>query len=206
MITLHHASMSRSTRILWLLEELSAPYEIKRISILRPDGSGGPDPANPHPMRQVPVIEDDGVVINETILIMLHLTDKFANAGLAPPPDHAKRSAYMGWLGQCIGLLDPMLTALALKQPLSERQEAARAVLARNLASALDRNTYLLGTDFSTADLAWFSYLRLAPDFLGQIPGLAEWVERINARPALAKARSLDSDPSEQGNFGSTRN
>lgn len=198
--------MSRSTRILWLLEELSAPYEIKRISILRPDGSGGPDPSNPHPMRQVPVIEDEGVVINETMFIMLHLTDKFADAGLAPPPDHAKRSAYMGWLGQCIGLLDPMLTALAFKQPLSERQEAARLVLARNLGSALGRDSYLLGTDFSTADLAWFSYLRLAPDFLGQIPGLAEWIERINARPALARARSLDSDPNEQGNFGSTRN
>lgn len=196
MITIQHASMSRSTRILWLLEELGAPYEIKRISILRPDGSGGPDPSNPHPMRQVPVIEDDGVVIVETMVIMLHLTDKFGYAGLAPLPDDFRRSAYMGWLGQCIGLLDPMLTTLALKQPLSDRQEAARWILAENLQSALAQNAYLLGKDFSTADLAWFSYLRLAPDFLGAIPRLPEWIERINARPALARARSLDSEAS----------
>lgn len=195
MITIFHTPMSRSTRVLWLLEELKAPYRIERISILRPDGSDGPDPANPHPLRQVPVIDDDGAAIVETMVIILHLVDKFPQAGLAPGASDPGRAEFMGWLGRCIGVLDPMLTALAMKEQLSDRQEAAKAILAKRVAAALATNRFLLGETFSAADLVWFSYLRLAPDFLGSIPGLAEWIERINARPALARARALDSIP-----------
>lgn len=187
--------MSRSTRVLWLLEELEAPYRIERISILRPDGSDGPDPANPHPLRQVPVIDDDGAVVVETMVIMLHLIDKYPETALAPNASHPARAEFMQWLGLCIGVLDPMLTSLAMKLPLTDRQEAARAILSQRLATALASNPFLLGDSFSAADLVWFSYLRLAPDFLGTIPGLTGWIERINARPALARARALDSAP-----------
>lgn len=195
MITIFHSPMSRSTRILWLLEELKAPYQIERISILRPDGSDGPDPANPHPLRQVPVIEDDGAVIVETMIIILHLVDKFPQGGLAPQASEPARAEFMEWLGLCIGVLDPILTSLALKQPLTDRQEAARTILADRVHAALQAHRYLLGASFSAADLVLFSYLRLAPDFLGAIRALPEWIERINARPALASARALDSMP-----------
>ena len=57
MITLYHAPQSRSSRIIWLLEELGAPYEIRPVSIFRPmSGQGAPDPANPHPDKRVPAI------------------------------------------------------------------------------------------------------------------------------------------------------
>ena len=54
MLTLFHAPQSRSSRIIWLLEELGADYEIRYVDIQRRDGSGGPDLANPHPARRSP--------------------------------------------------------------------------------------------------------------------------------------------------------
>ena len=67
MITMYNATLSRSTRVLWLLEELGAPYEMVSVEIARPDGSGGPDPANPHPLKQVPCIRDGGAMIVESL-------------------------------------------------------------------------------------------------------------------------------------------
>lgn len=60
MLTLIHAPLSRSSRIIWLLEELGAEYEIRYVDIRRWDGSGGPDENNPHPHKQVPALLHDG--------------------------------------------------------------------------------------------------------------------------------------------------
>jgi glutathione S-transferase len=66
MITLYHRPRSRSTRLIFLLEELGAPYTIQLVSIRTRDGGGALDPANPHPHGKVAVISDDGVVVFES--------------------------------------------------------------------------------------------------------------------------------------------
>lgn len=60
MITLFHCPKSRSTRFIFLLEELGAPYQIRQVTVRRPDGTGAVDPANPHPRGKAPAISDDG--------------------------------------------------------------------------------------------------------------------------------------------------
>src|SRR5262245_66236261 len=80
MLTLHHAPQSRSSRILWLLEEVGATYQIALTNIPRPDGSGASDPKNPHPDKKVPALVDDGVLVTESAAIVLYLTDKFPAA------------------------------------------------------------------------------------------------------------------------------
>ncbi|MEE4454901.1 glutathione S-transferase N-terminal domain-containing protein [Novosphingobium resinovorum] len=78
MITLFHAPQSRSSRIIWLLEELGTAYEIRPVSIFRPmTGEGQPDPANPHPDKRVPAILHDGALITESVAIALYLADAF---------------------------------------------------------------------------------------------------------------------------------
>lgn len=85
MLTLFHAPRSRSTRFIWLLEELGAPYAIRKVDIYRAvSQSGARDPANPHPHGQVPALSDDGTLITESSAIALYLTDKFPDAGLGP--------------------------------------------------------------------------------------------------------------------------
>src|SRR5687767_15011209 len=63
MLTLYHAPQSRSTRIIWLLEELGAEYNLIYTNIPRMDGSGGPDENNPHPDKKVPALAHNGALI-----------------------------------------------------------------------------------------------------------------------------------------------
>src|ERR1700759_4444780 len=98
MITLYHAPKSRSSRFIFLLEELGAPYEIKTVSIRRGDGSGALDPANPHPHGKTPAISDDGTLVFESAAIALYLTDKFPGNGIGPLIGDPKRGAYLSWL------------------------------------------------------------------------------------------------------------
>src|ERR1700675_784006 len=88
MITLYHAPRSRSSRIIWLLEELGVPYKIELTSIVRGDGTGGtpaPDSyTRIHPFKKVPAIEDNGAVVYESAGIALYLPDAYPKAGIGP--------------------------------------------------------------------------------------------------------------------------
>lgn len=192
MITLFNATMSRSTRVLWLLEELGAEYELVPVSIRRPNGSGGPDPANPHPLGQVPCILHDGELIVESLAIWMHLADSFPSAGLAPRLGDPRRAEYVGWLGLATCVFEPLVTAALTHVPLDERKQAARSYLAQRLGAALDRHGWLLWDRFSAVDLVYGSLLRFAPDALGPLPQIGAWLERMSARPALARVRQQE--------------
>ncbi len=192
MITTFNAPLSRSTRLLWLLEEIGAPYELVPVEIARPDGSGGPDPANPHPLKQVPCILDDGEMIVESLAIWIHLGDLHPEAGLAPPPGDPKRAEYIGWLGLATAVFEPLVAlALAGAKP-SDRQAAARAFLDARFAAALGRGPWLLGERFSIVDLVYASLLFFFPQALTQTDAIAGWLERVAARPALARVREKE--------------
>ena len=195
MITLYNAALSRSTRVLWLLEEIGAPYRLVPVTIARPDGSGGPDPANPHPLKQVPCILDDGELIVESLAIWLHLGDLHPEARMAPPPGDPKRAEYVGWLGLATAVLEPLVAAAMAGAPLSDRQAAARAYLDARLAWALARGPWLLWNRFSTVDLVYASLLRFFPQALTQTDEVGAWLERIAVRPALARVRAKDLAP-----------
>ncbi|MGH8276020.1 MAG: glutathione S-transferase N-terminal domain-containing protein, partial [Steroidobacteraceae bacterium] len=95
MITLYHRPKSRSTRFIFLLEELDAPYTIRIVNTRTRDGGGAVDPANPHPHGKVPAISDDGVVVFESPAIALYLTDKFPRNRIGPLAGEADRGAYL---------------------------------------------------------------------------------------------------------------
>jgi glutathione S-transferase len=112
MITLYHAPQSRSSRIIWLLEELEAPYEIRPVSIFRPfTGEGSPDPANPHPDKRVPAILDNGVLVAESIAIVLYLTDRFPAAQLGRHVGDPGRGDYLTWLAWYAAEMEPAMMA-----------------------------------------------------------------------------------------------
>jgi glutathione S-transferase len=193
MITLFNATMTRSTRVLWLLEELRADYRIEPISIARPDGSGGPDTNNPHPLKQVPVIEHDGNVIVESVVIWLHLIDQHPEAGLAPSLRAPERADFMSWLGMATAVVEPLITAHISGAGWSTRQQEAAAHVLARVENALERTDYLTGRSFQGVDLIYFSLLRLCPPLLPSSSRAADWQARIAARPALARARAKDS-------------
>jgi glutathione S-transferase len=119
MLTLYHAPKSRSSSIVWLLEELGAPYQKHIVDIRRPDGSGSgtPDPNNPHPHGKVPALDHDGHRVFETAAIALYLTDLFPEKGLGPQVGDPLRGEYLSWLAYRPSVLEPALMMRRLNVP-----------------------------------------------------------------------------------------
>ena len=138
MITLYHHPKSRSTRCIFLLEELGVPYDLKHVNIRRRDGSGALDPANPHPHGKVPAISDDGVLVFESPAIALYLTDKFPERRLGPQVGDSGRGAYLSWLCYYSAVLEPALVSKFMNSEVPRGtagwvavEEAITAVLAQ---------------------------------------------------------------------------
>ncbi|MDO9474202.1 MAG: glutathione S-transferase [Caulobacter sp.] len=190
MLTLFHAPKSRSTRMIWLLEELGAPCEIKVVDIVRPSG-GARDPANPHPHGQVPALVDDGVLITESAAIALYLTDRFREQPMGPAVGDPLRGPYLTWLAYYAGVLEPVIAA-RWSGKAGEAENAAYEILDGQLKGALERGPWLLGDDFSAADIMFISLLQFARQMLPPHAVYGDWLARAQTRPALARALLKD--------------
>lgn len=194
MITLYHAPKSRSSRIVWLLEELEAPYAIRPVSIFRAmSGTGEPDPANPHPDRQVPALVDGDTLVAESTAIVLYLTDAFPASGLGPLPDEPGRGEYLTWLAWYAAALEPAVFAAFGKElegnPMKKRGYDA---VVRRLETALAKGPYLMGERFTGADILVSGALAFARQGLPESAALDAYAQRCLSRPACVRAEALD--------------
>jgi glutathione S-transferase len=196
MISLFHAPKSRSSRMIFLLEELQVPYEIKLVTIRRRDGSGTLDPANPHPHGKVPTISDDGAVVFESSAIALYLTDQYPKNHLGPLVGEPERAAYLTWLSYYCGVLEPAIVSKFLNQEVP--RGTAGWVVAEEVMPvvlrALARQPYLLGESFSAADVLYgttFALFAQSP-LLPKSALIEQYVQRIVSRPAYARAQARD--------------
>lgn len=195
MLTLHHAPRSRSSRILWLLEELGAEYAIKLTDIPRMDGSGGPDPANPHPDKKVPALVDDGALITESVAIVLYLTDKYPEAGIGPAIGDRLRGPYLSWLAYYAGVIEPVINvgyAGLADHPHLGRAWGSRAQVDARILGALKAGPYMLGERFSGADILIASMGHFAREMLPADALVDSYLGRCNDRPALARAAAKE--------------
>lgn len=196
MLTLIHAPLSRSGRILWLLEELGAQYDVRYVSIRRWDGSGGPDDDNPHPHKQVPALLHNGSLVTESTAITLYLTDIHPESEFGRPVGHPKRGAYLSWLAYYAGVIEPTGTAF-----ISGMTQANPALakgyqeMCAHVVSTLDKQPYLLGEKISGADVMLGGALAWMRKLLPGSAGVDRYVQRVTSRPALARAREIDSKP-----------
>jgi glutathione S-transferase len=192
MITLYHRPQTRSGSIVWLLEELGAPHEIKTVASLRgPDGSGTRDPANPHPHGKVPVLTDDGHTIFESGAIALYLTDKFPEAKMGPLPGEAMRGEYLSWLFYRPGVMEPafMERRMGFAHVHGAMGWGTPEEVEEVLNAHLSKNKYFLGDEFSAADIMVGGgiYFMTMFKMMAETPVTKEYCARITARPAFAK-------------------
>jgi glutathione S-transferase len=196
MITLFHSPKTRSTRFIFLLEELEAPYALKVVTTRTRDGSGVVDPANPHPHGKVPAISDDGVTVFESPAIATYLTDKFPKNRIGPLVGDPKRGAYLSFLAYYTGVLEPAFMSKFMKMdvPVGTAgwvpvEEAMSFVI-----KTLSQGPYLLGAEFSAADVLYATTFAM----FGQSPMLRQsdvveaYVKRCIERPAYLRAQARD--------------
>jgi len=196
MITLYHAPRSRSSRFIFLLEELGVPYEIAKVNIRRGDGSGALDSGNPHPHGKVPVIRDGETVVYESAAIALYLTDKFPAAGIGPVVGDAKRGAYLTWLAYYAGVMEPSWTSAFMKTevPRGTAGWVKTGEVMDLVNSTLAKSPYILGEKFSAADILIGTTFKLfmGSPLLPKTDLLEAYVQRVVGRPAYARAAAKD--------------
>jgi glutathione S-transferase len=193
-ITLFHAPQSRSSRIVWLLEELNVPYEIQPVSIFRPmTAEGLPDPANPHPDKRVPAILHDDALITESVAIALYRADAFPAAGLAPALGDRRRGEYLTWIAWYATELEQALFA-GLSGALADSPQKQRdhGAVVERLRSALAQGLYVMGDVFTSADVLIGSALAFGRHAFPADEVLDAYVERCRSRPAAIRGVALD--------------
>jgi glutathione S-transferase len=198
MITLYHAPRSRSSRIIWLLEELGEPYKIELTSIVRGDGTGvaAPDSyARIHPLKKVPAIEHEGGIVYESAGIALYLTDAFPKAGIGPKVGDKKRADYVRWLFFYPSILEPVAAA-RFRGWDKDGQDTGFGkfeIVEATIAAAIEAGPYILGEKFSAADVLYGSVCQF---FKGNLfPARKcydDYLERLTARPAYVRALAKD--------------
>jgi glutathione S-transferase len=191
MLTLHHAPRSRSSRIVWLLEELGADYRLVITDISRMDGPGAADPANPHPDKKVPALVHDGVLITESVAIVQYLADLYPKAGLAPAMGDPERGPYLTWLAYYAGVIEPIINlefAGLADNPAMQRTFTTRAAVDARILGALEKGPYMLGERFSGADIVIASIGQFLREMLPAGPVIDAYLQRCGERPALPRA------------------
>jgi len=198
MLTLFHSPQSRSSAIMTLVEEMGIQdwIDIREVTIPRQDGSGGRDPANPHPEGKVPALLHDGVLVTERAAIILHLTTLFPDSGLSPKAGTPEWGAFAAWLAWYQGVLEPVVIfeGAGIAHPWLDATFRDHKTAAARIRAALEKGPWLLGETYSAADLlchapyAWFE--EATPDD----PLIRDWVERCKARPARARVLSADAE------------
>jgi glutathione S-transferase len=196
MITLYHHPKTRSSRFIFLLEELGAPYEIKKVSVRRSDGTGTKDPANPHPHGKVPAISHDGENVFESAAIALYLTDAFPKNGLGPKVGEPGRGAYVSMLAYYGSVLEPAFMSKFLNTPVP-RGTAGWVVVEEAMefiVATLEKNGYIAGTKFTAADVLYGTTFAMfgASPMMPKSPVIDAYVKRVVERPAHARAMTKD--------------
>ncbi|MFL1542531.1 glutathione S-transferase family protein [Pseudomonas sp. O39] len=197
MITVHHLNNSRSQRILWLLEELGLPYEVKRYQRDPKTNLAPPELKAINPLGKSPVIEDGSLVLIESAAIIDYLIRRHGQGRLQPDPATATYDKYVQWLHFAEGsAMLPLMLNLYVGRlgeagaPLHPRIESELANYLGYLNDVLADTPYLVGDELSGADvqMSFIGEIAKAQGKLQAYPNLSAWVQRFQARPAYQKA------------------
>jgi len=205
MLTLHHLNDSRSQRILWLLEELGAPYEMVRYQRDPQTRLAPPELAKIHPLGKSPIIVDGDIKIAESAAIVDYLIRRYGQGNgkasgkpaMMPAPGSADYEAYNEWLHYSEGsaMLPLMLNLYVsrLKEagaPLHPRIDSELANHLGYIDGALKGREFFVGPSLTGADIQMSFVGEMAKVFdkLGPYPNLAAWLSRMHARPAFQRS------------------
>jgi glutathione S-transferase len=198
-LTLYHAAPSRSAVTRWMLEEIGEPYDIHFMSLSKGDNRT-PEYLAINSMGKVPALKHGDVVITESAAICTYLADEFPRAKLNVPIGDPRRGIYLKWLFFGPSCIEPAMMDRAFPR----KEEARRSALGYGdfdtvmdaVAKAVSKGTYILGEQFTAADVVIGSGLRFGMMFklLPERPEFTAYVGRLAERPALKRADEKDKE------------
>jgi glutathione S-transferase len=198
-LTLYHASPSRSSIVLWMLEEIGEPYDIHLLRLSNGDNLK-PDYLAINPMGKVPALKHGDTVITEVAAICTYLADAFPDRKLNVPVGTPRRGVYLKWLFFGPGCMEPAVIDRAAPR----KEPARRAMLGYGefdttmdvVAKAVAKGPYIMGDQFTAADVVIGSNIRWGTIFklIPERPEFTDYAARLAARPAAQRAEAKDKE------------
>jgi glutathione S-transferase len=195
-VVLHHAPQTRSSGVLFLLEELQADHELHVLN-MKAGEQRQPAYLAINPMGKVPALSHQGTLVTEQGAVYLYLADLYADRGLAPQMGDPLRGAYLRWLffyGSCF---EPAVVDKAQKHAPSPPGMCPYGdfdTMLKTLTDQLATGPWLLGERFTAADVLWGMALRWITMFklVEATPLIQAYIDRVSARPAFARSQARD--------------
>jgi len=212
MITVHHLNNSRSQRVLWLLEELGLPCEIKKYQRDAQTMLAPPELLKVHPLGKSPVITDDGTTVAESGAIIEYLLERYGNGRLQPAAGSPEKLRWRYWMHFAEGTaMSPLLLKLIFERIKVTKMPFFAKPIARGIAdkvlgamvdpnlkrqldfmeAELGKSEWFAGDEFSAADIQMSFPVEASAQRAGldaSRPKLMAFLKRIHARPAYKKA------------------
>ena len=197
-VTFFHAPNSRSAGTRILLEELGADYAVHALNLELGEQRDALYLAV-NPMGKVPAIRHGEALITEQGAVFLYLAELYPEAGLAPPIGDPLRGPLLRWLffyGSCF---EPALIDKSMQREPASPSTSPYGdydTMLATLTAQLRAGPWLLGERFSAADVLWGTALTWTTMFklVPELPEISAYMARVNARPAVARARALDAE------------
>jgi glutathione S-transferase len=195
-VTLFHSPRSRSATVRALLEELGASYDLHVLN-MKKNEQREPAYLAINPMGKVPAIRHGEAIVTEQPAIVIYLGDLYADAGLAPAIGDPLRGAYLRWTVFYGSSFEPAVIDRSMQREPAQRSSSPYGdydTMLGALTQQLRKGPYLLGERFSAADVLWASALGWTTAFklVPELPEIAAYMERVNSRPAMMRAKALD--------------
>lgn len=190
-ITLYHHPFSRASNVVWMLEEVEVPYELRFVDMLAGEHKV-PELLAKNPMGKLPILTDGELVMTESAAIGLYLADRYALGRLAPRPDDPARGTYLRWSLFAPSVIEPGVLAKAGGWGFKASQAGWGSYddMIAAMDSAIAGRDFILGDQFSMADVIFGGTLRYMLMFklIEERPGFRAYADRLGQRPALGRA------------------
>ena len=195
MMKLYWSPRSRSFTTIWLMEEAGQPYE-RVLTDISTGAQKSPDYLKINPMGKVPALTDGTVAIAESTAICTYVADRYPQAKLAPPIGDPRRGRYLQWLFFAPSCIEPAILQAytKLEIPAASAAWGSTTQTCDVLDQALDKGPWLLGEDFSAADIAVGAGIYFAIRLFKMIPtrpNFDRYLDACAARPAFQRAEKI---------------
>ena len=197
-ILVHHLNNSRSQRILWLLEELGAQYDIAHYQRDAATNLAPPELAAATPLGKSPVIEDDGRTVTESGAIIQYLCERHGGESWLPATDTEEHIRHLEWMqfGESSFFVPVMMRIMAGRlgdaaAPIMPRIDEQFAAHVAFMEEGINDHGHFVGSGWTAADvmMSFPAEIAVMQGFAEQCPKTVKFVEAVHSRPAWQIAR-----------------